>query len=252
MSTWKTFGLFDKKPQGDEDLNERLQYLMEIRKFREESPDEFQRIKNLPLKIRNAVKNRERQNGTISYLRNKKHNAFYEVDKENKLKELSFLEAVPIFKCDPTVNAQPLHEKHHAQVQQALSHFLEQAAEKTVISRQNQALTAQQTRAIHSIKAIRNWDHISEKEKQELAGAIDTIKIGRFQALPREINKLQRNAQRGRVALAVQLQSLLEIIRKYRPEEEKADTRDMQDTGNGPQTEAPDDLPRVIISQSYV
>ena len=248
----ESFGLFDKKPQGDADVNERLQYLMEIRKFREESPDEFQRIKNLPLKIRNAVKNRERQNGTISYLRNKKHHAFYEVDQESKLKELSFLQAVPIFKCDPTVKAQPLHEKHHAQVQQALTHFLEQAAEKTVISKQNQALTAQQTRAIHSIKAIRNWDHIGEKEKQELAGAIDTIKIGRFQALPREINKLQRTAQKGRVALAVQLQSLLEIIRKYRPPEEEADTWDRQEPGNGPPAAVTDDFPRVIISQSYV
>lgn len=246
----ESFGLFDKKPQGDQDVNERLQYLMEIRKFRQESPDEFERIKNLPLKIRNAVNNRERKDGTISYLRNKKHSAFYEVDKENNLKELSFLQAVPIFKCDPTVTAGRLHEKHHTQVQQTLTHFLEQAAEKTVISRQNQTLTAQQTRAIHSLKAIQNWDHIGEKEKQELADAIATIKIGRFQGLPRDINKLQRTARKGRVALAVQLQSLLEIIRKYRSQE--ADTRGMQNTGNASPSEETDDLPRVIISQSYV
>ena len=244
----ESFGLFDKKPQDDEGVNERLLYLMEIRKFREESPDEFQRIKNLPLKIRNAVQNRRRQNGTISYLRNKKHHAFYEVDKEDNLKELSFLQAVPIFKCDPSVNAHPLHEKHHAQVHQALTHFLEQAAEKIVIARQNQALTAQQNRAIHYIKAMQNWDHIGEKEKQELAAAIETIKIGRFQALPRAITKLQKSA--GRLNLAVQLKSLLEIIRKYWHQE--ADTQDVQNTGNWPPTEAADDLPRVIISQSYV
>lgn len=244
----ESFGLFDKKPQGDEDVNERLQYLMEIRKFREESPDEFQRIKNLPLKIRNAVQNRERQDSTISYLRNKRHHAFYEVDKEDNLKELSFLQAVPIFKCDPSVNAHPLHEKHHAQVHQALTHFLEQAAGKIVIAKQNQALTAQQNRAINYIKAIQNWEHIGEKEKQELATGIETIKIGRFQALPRAITKLQKSA--GRLNLAVQLKSLLEIVRKYRSQE--ADTRDMQNTLILLPTEAADDLPRVIISQSYV
>ena len=244
----ESFGLFDKKPQGDDGVNERLQYLMEIRKFREESPDEFRRIKNLPLKIRNAVRNPERQNGTISYLRNKKHHAFYEVDKENNLKELSFLQAVPIFKCAPTVMAQPLHEKHHAQVQQALAHFIEQAAEKTVSSKQNQALTTQQARAIHYIKAIQNWEHIGEKEKQELAAATYTIKLGRFQALPRDITKLQKSG--GRSNFAIQLQSLLEIIRKYEHQETVA--QDTQKTGHATPSTAADDVPRVIISQSYV
>ena len=248
----ETFGLFDKKPQGDEGVNERLQYLMEIRKFREESPDEFWRIKNLPLKIRNAVKNREKQNGTISYLRNKKHHAFYAVDKECNLKELSFLEAVPIFKCDPTVKAQPLHENHHVQVQQALTHFLRQAEEKIVITLQNQFLTTQQRRAIHYIKAMQNLGHIGEKEKQDLAGAIDTIKTGRFQGLPRDINKLQKSATKARQDTAVQLQFLLRTIHKHMPKVEDADARDMQNTDNGPRTQAADALPRVIISQSYV
>ena len=248
----ETFGLFDKKPQDDEGVNERLQYLMEIRKFREESPDEFQRIKNLPMKIRNAVKNRQRQNGTISYLRNNKHHAFYAVDKENTLEELGFLQAVPVFKCDPTVKAQPLHENHHVQVQQALTHFLRQVEEKTVIAQQNQSLTTQHMRAIHYIKALQNWGHIGEKEKQDLAGAIDTIKIGRFQGLPRDINKLQTGAKKGDLNTAVQLQSLLKIIHKHIPNVDGADARDTQNPGNGAPTEAADDLPRVIISQSYI
>ena len=248
----ETFGLFDKKPQDDEGVNERLQYLMEIRKFREESPDEFRRIKNLPMKIRNAVKNRQRQHGTISYLRNNKHHAFYAVDQENTLEELGFLQAVPVFKCDPTVKAQPLHEHHHVHVQRALTHFLQQAEEKTVVARQNQSLTTQHMRAIHYIKALQNWGHIGEKEKQDLAGAIDTIKMGRFQSLPRDINKLQTGAKKGRLNTAVQLQSLLEILHKHIPNADGADARDTRNTGNGAPTEEADDPPRVIISQSYI
>ena len=248
----ETFGLFDKKPQDDEGVNERLQYLMEIRKFRAESPDEFRRIKNLPMKIRNAVKNQQRQHGTISYLRNNKHHAFYAVDQENTLEELGFLQAVPVFKCDPTVKAQPLHEHHHVHVQRALTHFLQQTEEKTVIARQNQSLTTQHVRAIHYIKALQNWGHIGEKAKQDLAGAIDTIKMGRFQGLPRDINKLQTGAKKGRLNTAVQLQSLLEIIHKHIPNADGADARDTQNTGNGAPTEAADDPPRVIISQSYI
>ena len=71
MRQVETFGLFDESPQGNDEVNERLSYLMEIRKFRKESPEEFRRIRNLPLKIRNAVKNEERQNGTIAYLRSR-------------------------------------------------------------------------------------------------------------------------------------------------------------------------------------
>ena len=99
---------------------------------------------------------------------------------------------------------------------------------------------------------MQRWEHSSEKEKQNLAAAIDTLKKGRFQAFPREINKLQKNAKRGPVALAVQLRSLLQILSKHLPKVEEADARDRPDTGNGPPTKAANDLPRVIISQSYV
>ena len=248
----ETFGLFDKKPQDDEGVNARLQYLMEIRTFREESPDEFRRIKNLPMKIRNAVTNRQRRRGTISYLRNNAHHAFYAVDQDNTLEELSFLQAVPIFKCDPTVKAQPLHERHHVHVQRALTHFLQQAEEQTVIARQNQSLTTQHGRAIRYVKALQNSGHVGEKDKRDLAGAIDTITRGRFQSLPRDINKLHTGAKKRRLPPAVQLQSLLAIIRKHVPDADGADARETQRTGNGAPTAAADDPPRVIISQSYV
>ena len=174
------------------------------------------------------------------------------MDQENTLEELSFLQAVPVFKCDPTVKAQPLHERHHVHVQRALTHFLRQVEEKTIIARQKQSLTTQHRRAIHYIKALQNWEHIGEKEKQDLAGAIDTIKMGRFQGLPRDINKLHTGAKKGRLNPAVQLQSLLEILHKHIPNADGADARDTQHTGNGAPTEAADDRPRVIISQSYI
>ena len=50
-----TFGLFSRVTK--EESNEQLQYLMELRKFREEDPNYFEKIKKMPLKIRNAVKN---------------------------------------------------------------------------------------------------------------------------------------------------------------------------------------------------
>lgn len=246
----ETFGLFDEKPQGDKSINERLQYLMEIRKFREESPDEFHRIKKLPLKIRNAVKNQERQNNTISFLRNKKHHAFYEVDPEGNLKELGFLEAAPVFKCDPTVQALPLHEKHHEQVRKALDHFVKQSEEKIITAQQSQILTSQQRQAINYIKAMLNCEHVSEEEKQVLATAIDTIKIGKFQGLPRDINKLQKQATKENIKIPDQLKFLMKIISKYTPDLKTEDDQDPRTETDQPKLA--DDVPKIIISQSYV
>ena len=44
----QSFGLFEKDV--DEEKDERLAYLMELRKFKSENPQEFRRIRNLPLK----------------------------------------------------------------------------------------------------------------------------------------------------------------------------------------------------------
>lgn len=246
----ETFGLFDKTPQGDDDLNERLKYLMEIRKFRDESPNEFKRIKNMPVKIRNAVENLDRQGCTIAFLRSEKQHGFYAVDESGVVAELGFLEAAQVFKCDPSVSSQPLPEGHHRQVNQALAHFRRQQEERAADAHQNQHLTVQQIRAINYLKALQSWEHVDEQEKSELAEAIEIVRVGRFQALPREINKLHRNAQRSRVTIAVKLRSALEIARRFTMAEQP-DDRDDGQVEEDKSNESAVGMPRVVISQSY-
>ena len=247
-----TFGLFDKTLQGDDDINERLKYLMEIRKYREESPDDFKRIKNMPMKLRNAVTDHGRTGSTISFLRNDVHHAFYEVDESDNITELSFLEAVPIFKCDPTVQSQGLPENHHLQVRQALRRFRENQEKRAADAHQNQHLTAQQTRAISYLKALQSWEHCDSLEKNALTDAIDSIKAGRFQALPRELNRLHRHAQRARLAIAVQLRFALDVVRRFTtvPGDDESGDSAGSDTQEGKQRSA--GTPRIIIAQSYV
>ena len=247
-----TFGLFDKTLQGDDDINERLKYLMEIRKYREESPDDFKRIKNMPMKIRNAVMDHGPTGSTISFLRNDVRHAFYEVDESDNITELSFLEAVPIFKCDPTVQPQGLPENHQLQVRQALRHFLENQEKRVAAAHQNPHLTAQQTRAISYLKALQSWEHSDSREKKELTDAIDSIKTGRFQALPRELNRLHRNARRAQLAIAVQLRSALDVVRRFTTASDSYESADLvgNDTQEGKQRSA--GTPKIIIVQSYV
>jgi hypothetical protein len=47
---FETFGLFDKDIQEEKD--ERLTLLMELRRFKSDNPEKFRRIRNLPLRAR--------------------------------------------------------------------------------------------------------------------------------------------------------------------------------------------------------
>ena len=210
-----TFGLFDRRIREESEANERLQYLMEIRKFREESPEEFRHIANMPLKIRNAVANDHLRNGTLTFLRNASHNAFYYVGADNTPREYSFLEAAPIFKCDRCLAAEPLPDAHHEQVRRALRHFRTQVQQEIIRGQQSPQLNPQQTRAIAYLKAFRNAGMTLTAERDALEQAIELIKRGRFQSLPKDINKLYRKVGKTPIAPAQQLHALLRIINKY-------------------------------------
>ena len=214
-----SFGLFDRCVREESDTNERLQYLMEIRRFREESPEEFKRIRNMPLKIRNAVSNTTLRNGTLTFLRNASHNAFYYVGADNIPKEYGFLEAAPIFKCDRRLAAKPLPGAHHEQVRRALRNFHAQVQEEIVREQQSPQLNPQQIRAIAHLKAIRNAGMTHPAERIGLDQAIELIKRGRFQSLPKDINNLYRKIKKSPITPApensLQIDALLQIINKY-------------------------------------
>ena len=62
----ETFGIFDKTIEESKD--ERLAYLMELRKFKKENPKDFLRIKNMPLRARTGRK-QSLNNGTLTYIK---------------------------------------------------------------------------------------------------------------------------------------------------------------------------------------
>ncbi len=210
-----TFGLFDGRVREESEANERLQYLMEIRRFREESPEEFRRIANMPLKMRNAVANATLRNGTLTFLRNDSHNAFYYVGADDTPREYAFLEAAPIFKCDRHLAARPLPGTHHEQVRRALRHFRTQVQQEIIREQQSPQLNPQQTRAIAYLKAFRNTGMTLAAERDAFDQAIELVRRGRFQSLPKDINKLHRKIRKTPVVPAQQLDALLQIINKY-------------------------------------
>ena len=244
-----SFGLFYKNIIEGQETSERLAYLMKIRRFREEHPDEFKRIKELPLKIRNAVPGTADApaKGTLCFLRNPAHDAFYQVDAEDggQVQELGFLEAVKIMKAHRNAKTKALPAWHHLQVQAAIKHFARQIQEKTITEQQAPQLNPQQREAIGYLKIFCDHEVSSAEEKQRMQQALEWIKIGRSPVLPRELQKLKRSQRKSPAVAAKQLEAILNIINQHlSPVEEQPATAQP--------AVRPSQPPQIIISQSYL
>ena len=278
---YKSFGLFDKNITEEREISERLACLMEIRRFREQHPDEFKRIKNLPLKIRNAVpvagavpddddgdddgddggtipgdRAVASPNATLCFLRNPAHDAFYQVegyraddgnggDDDGRVKELGFLEAVAMMKAHKDAETKPLPAWHHPQVKAATGHFARQIQEKAIAEQQTPQLNLQQREAIEYVRVFCDHKVSGDEEKQRMRQAMEWIKIGRSQPLPRDLQKLKRSQKKSPTVPALQLEAILKIIDKHVPPGTDRPER------TAPAAK-PDTPPRIIISQSYL
>ena len=245
----QTFGLFDQNITEEQEINERLTYLMEIRRFREQSPDEFKRIENLPLKIRNAVIDSASGGSSLCFLRSQRRNAFYRIDSDCQVEELSFLEAAPIFKRhrnDDPIN-QRLPKIHYQQIRHALTYFKQQAQDKIIQEQQLPELTPQQSGAIYYLSAFLKSESTAADQTQRIGQAIEAVKLGRYQHLPRAIVKLQQSQKRTPTVFAKQLEALLHIIDSY-----VVDDYAVSDNDPVPTQSAVIEPPEIVISQFWV
>lgn len=107
----ESFGLFDKNV--DEERDEKLRYLMWLRKLKEDDPDLIKRINKMPLRARVGRKSKLIPMSTITFIRNKRRDAFTFVREDGSIEELTFLEAVRIYgKAGKDANAQHKSETY--------------------------------------------------------------------------------------------------------------------------------------------
>lgn len=237
----ETFGLFDSDIYEDKTVSQRLKYLMELRKFRTESPDEYARIKKLPLKMRCCIADSDHQNQTIAFLRNADTLAFYKVAGKEAPNEMDFIEVAEIFQRDTSKQTTKLRGFHYAQVKRALSVFSEKIKSDMVAQHQTITLTTQQKQAENYLQAVGGLSFADDEQKTQITQAIRSIRLGRFQELVRRIIKLKKRAKRETIAPAEQLQEVLKIVTQYPHTESVAPKHD---TGKPI-------APKVVISQSY-
>jgi superfamily II DNA/RNA helicase len=210
----QSFGLFEKDV--DEDKDERLAFLMELRKFKAEDPEYFRKIKNMPLRARVGRRSKSRQGTTICFMRNNRRDAFYLVRPDGQLDELSFVETAKEFNAMASEHGVPLHVQHHTQVQIALKDFYDKVHKEAT---QSQVLDVTQgpneKNALAYLDGFLSFPAASDEDKRLIKAAKTAVKMGKFQNLQRDVNKFKKGTKTTKLKQVELLDAMLKLIQKY-------------------------------------
>ncbi|MBA4719470.1 MAG: helicase [Nitrosopumilus sp.] len=237
-----TFGIFDENIQAEE--SQTLPFLEDIKNYRRGDPENYKRIKDLPSKVRGAVKNATHKDGTLVFARtgDKGSSRFYMMQADSKINNYSFIQTAQLLKCTPDTKTEPLHKQHYPQVLSALDKFQGEIERNIIDQTQNKSLSPQDKKAIHFLKSITNLPNTNADEREKLSQAIKQTENKAFPNLTRDINKLAKNIKG--IKPIVVLENVLKIIGKYDINQHiQADIAEEN---------AQETLPTIVISQSYV
>jgi superfamily II DNA/RNA helicase len=210
----QSFGLFDKNIEEEKD--EKLALLMELRKFKDDNPELFRKIKNMPFRARVGRKERTKRETTICFIRNNRRDAFYWIRNNGELEEMTFVEVAREFRADVPEKGIELHKDHHIHVNTALQDFHDKL--QAEISNGQVVDTTQgpnEKRALAYLDGFLNLPFIGEVEKDKIKATKLAIKLGRFQKLQRDINALKKNVKKTPMKAVDLLDAVLRIIDKY-------------------------------------
>jgi superfamily II DNA or RNA helicase len=241
------FGLFDKVLEEEKD--ESLAMLMELRKFRQQNPERFREIRNLPLRARVGRKDRHRDQSTISFVRNRRRDGFYYVHPDKSVEELSFVEAARIFHANASEKSIPLPECHHDQVNAAVEHYHEtlksDAVRDQIVDNQ---IGPGERNALQLLSVFINHPTLaSADEKALLKHAQLAIRKAAFGKLQRDLVKLGKAHKKTALKPAALLDKILEIINRY--DFSSYDGQSAEDLNAG--LSAADLEPMIILSESF-
>lgn len=239
------FGLFDKAVE--EERDERLQWLGELRKYRAAFPDEFRRIRNLPLRARVGRLDATQAGTTLVFIRNRRRDAFHRVG--SGIEEISFVEMARAFRAEVPEKGIPLHDAHHDHVNGALAHFDTQLQSEAA---QQRAIDTTQSpherRALRFLDELLSLPSLNASEKSLLRAAKLAVRKAQFQKLQRDLGKMEKAVRKpgAKVVPAVLIDQAVALLTKY-PLHTLTDTPHSAHTVPAP----PDRAPDIILSESF-
>jgi len=205
----QTFGLFNPEK---EEKDRRIEYLMELRKFRDQNPEWFKKIKDMPKRARTGRRNAAHAGSTLSYIRTGRRHSFFFVNEETKA--LTFLEAADFFKAYADEKSIPLHQKHHEHVELAAGEHKREAETLAVSSQAvDTSGSPAEKRVIKHLTALVPGAFVNDAEREELRRGVETLRLGKYPNLVRKLDKhFKDKTPRNGIEL---LKNTLAILREY-------------------------------------
>ncbi len=235
----KSFGIFDKNIE--EEKNEKLSYLMELRKLKKEDEIYFRKLKAKPKRQRVGRKKDRLEKGTISFIRSERRNGFYFVNSKGNIETKTFLEAARMFKANKNEKSKTIHADHHKQVKKALNQFNKEQEEKAIEYQSVDPKLGPQTKqALSFLDACSRIPILNDTEKNMIEFAKEAVKMSKFIELQREIVRLKNSAKKAKLTLDKIVDSLITILKKYPIKNHKDNTINNKVLN-----------PEIIISESF-
>lgn len=239
-----SFGLFEKIG-GEEERDERLRYLLDLREFRRKNPDWFKQIMDMPLRARTGRNNKEKNQCTITFLKNRRRDGFYLMGPSGVVDEISFLESAGIFRALADEKGLMLIDKHYDHVQSAIRHFKESQLQTEMDASHVSRLGPNEKRAITFLDKLSRLPSLNDGEVSQLKLAKQALIDGRFQKLQRDINKLKKAQEKSNLKFVLVVEKLMAILVNY-------PLYQLEETSNEPVTnKVTEGEPEIIISESF-
>lgn len=190
-----------------EDESEILKYLIELRQFRKNNKTIFDQIANIPNKSRVCREELNLQfnpinfndgdmiaedvaKSSITYLKAiEDRGVFCYVSQAGNAKNLGFLDAVKLFKCDTDEVAKPKHDKHFEQVGIANNLFKSDLIQNNLTSISRVDLSPAENKSITNLNfALKNVP--TPQKAKQIKSVIEIVKNGAFvgKGLSKKIN----------------------------------------------------------------
>lgn len=237
----QSFGIFDGDIQAEK--SESLPYLEEIRQYKANNPQGYQRLKEMPAKMRNAVKNQQRCGSTLTFMRtDDKHTATFSlVNDKQMIETYPFTKAIKLLEAKSGIKAWPLPANHHQQVNMAVTEFERCLEEAAVRQHQTPQLNPTDQTATRFVEALLSIPTITESQQNMLQQTIETLRNKVYRNLAPDLAKLSKTSKN--IKPLPKLNAALNIISCYNIATAKPTAVIINK----------DSLhPAIIISQSYV
>ncbi|WP_187646858.1 helicase-related protein [Nitrosophilus labii] len=171
----------------DDDIDEELKFLEELREFKEAYPKKFNYIKNLPKKIRVQRKN-DLKEVSFVFVKTKEAKGFFKV--KNGVLPINFIEMAKNLKAN--INEKgvlPIKEFHYDQVKKALNFFENELKKDLRSITQIKIANRNDKEAIKILKSYRNKHIIDTNSYKILSNAIEQ---GIIQNLSKQIKEISK------------------------------------------------------------